>query len=118
MPGCQCFFFFPSLYEGFGLPVLDALACGLPVVVSSSSSLPEVGGEHAIYCEPLDVADMVRALNQAWDRRDPNDPRRFAAVRHARNFRWEKLRTSICKALRKRFFLTLANKLQKNTSHA
>lgn len=83
-------FFFPSLYEGFGLPVLDALACGLSVVASSSSSLPEVGGEHVIYCEPLDVADMVRALNQAWDRRDPNDPRRFAAVRHARNFRWEK----------------------------
>ena len=83
-------FFFPSLYEGFGLPVLDALACGLPVVASATSSIPEVGGEHAIYCDPKNVTDMAYALNQAWNRRDPNDHRRIAAVQHARSFRWEK----------------------------
>lgn len=83
-------FFFPSLYEGFGLPVLDALACGVPVVASSVSSILEVGGEYPIYCNPLDISDMARALNHAWERRDPNDPRRIAAVEYARSFRWEK----------------------------
>ena len=51
---------FPSLYEGFGLPVLEAMACGTPVVTSSTSSLPEVGGDAALYANPLD-ADELRA---------------------------------------------------------
>jgi len=83
-------FFFPSLYEGFGLPVLDALACGVPVAASGTSSIPEVGGEHVIYCDPTDIADMAHALGEAWKQRDPNAPRRTAAVTHARSFRWEK----------------------------
>jgi glycosyltransferase involved in cell wall biosynthesis len=82
-------FFFPSLYEGFGLPVLDALACGLPVVASGNSSIPEVAGEHATYCDPHDVVDMVHCLEAAWSReRDPRSARRIAAVAHARTFRW------------------------------
>ena len=64
-------FFFPSFYEGFGLPVLDALASGLPVVASHTSSIPEVAGEHAIYCNPQDVEDMAEKLALAWMRRDP-----------------------------------------------
>jgi glycosyltransferase involved in cell wall biosynthesis len=83
-------FFFPSLYEGFGLPVLDALACGVPVVASRTSSIPEVGGDHAIYCDPTDISSMSRALDQAWQQRDPNGQTRIAAVAHARSFRWEK----------------------------
>jgi glycosyltransferase involved in cell wall biosynthesis len=82
-------FFFPSLYEGFGLPVLDALACGLPVVAGATSSIPEVCGEHAIYCDPTDTGDMARALTEAWKQRNPIAPRRSAAVAHARTFRWE-----------------------------
>jgi glycosyltransferase involved in cell wall biosynthesis len=56
----------PSLYEGFGLPVLEAMACGAPVVCSNSSSLPEVGGDAARYFEPTDVAAMVDAIQTVW----------------------------------------------------
>jgi glycosyltransferase involved in cell wall biosynthesis len=82
-------FFFPSVYEGFGLPVLDALACGVPVVASNTSSIPEVGGEYACYCDPASVPDMARALDREWQQRDPRGPSRQAAIAHARSFRWE-----------------------------
>ena len=57
-------FVFPSLYEGFGLPVLEAMACGTPVVCSDVSSLPEVAGDAALYVDPLDAEGMAQALYQ------------------------------------------------------
>jgi glycosyltransferase involved in cell wall biosynthesis len=56
----------PSLYEGFGLPVLEAMACGTPVVCSRISSLPEMGGDAARYFDPTDVEDMARAIGAVW----------------------------------------------------
>lgn len=53
---------FPSLYEGFGLPPLEAMAAGCPPVVSNAGSLPEVCGDAALYCDPLDVDDIARQL--------------------------------------------------------
>ena len=55
-------FVFPSLYEGFGLPPLEAMACGTPVVTSNSSSLPEVVGEAAIIVNPENVFDIARGI--------------------------------------------------------
>ncbi len=53
---------FPSTYEGFGMPVAEALACGAPVVMSNRAALPEVGGELGIMCEPFDVASLAQAV--------------------------------------------------------
>ena len=55
-------FVYPSLYEGFGLPVLEAFACGCPVITSNVSSLPEVGGNAAIYVNPLNVDDIAEKI--------------------------------------------------------
>lgn len=57
-------FVFPSLYEGFGLPPLEAMACGCPVIVSNTASLPEVCGERAIYCDPYDEKDIAEKILQ------------------------------------------------------
>ncbi len=53
---------FPSLYEGFGLPVLESMACATPVICSNNSSLPEVGGEAAIYIDPFNNQSILDAL--------------------------------------------------------
>ena len=60
-------FVLPSLYEGFGLPVLEALACGTPVICSNTSSLPEVGGNVAKYFDPQDASSIARALENSID---------------------------------------------------
>ena len=58
-------FAYPSFYEGFGLPVLEAMACGTPIITSNVSSLPEVAGRHAIYFNPSDTRQMSHAMYQA-----------------------------------------------------
>jgi len=55
-------FVFPSLYEGFGLPVLEAFSCGCPAILNNSSSLPEIGGDGAIYFEPCDRESIICAV--------------------------------------------------------
>ncbi|MFL6231345.1 MAG: glycosyltransferase family 4 protein [Pyrinomonadaceae bacterium] len=81
--------FFPSLYEGFGLPILEGLACGLPVAASNTSSLPEVGGEFATYFDPKDTSDMADALYRALQ--EPTDyESRLRRYEYARQFSWRK----------------------------
>jgi glycosyltransferase involved in cell wall biosynthesis len=58
---------FPSLYEGFGLPPLEAMACGCPVAVARATSLPEVCGEAAEYFDPMSAQDMAAAIGRALD---------------------------------------------------
>ena len=55
---------FPSLYEGFGLPVLEAMSCGCPVLTANVSSLPEVAGHAALLVDPLDVKEIARGLGE------------------------------------------------------
>ena len=81
-------FAYPSLYEGFGLPLLEAMACGTPVVASARSSLPEVAGDAALLADPEDVDDFTAQLLRVL--RDPALRRRLidAGRRRARHFSW------------------------------
>jgi len=84
-------FFFPSLYEGFGLPVLEAMASGAPVVTSKVSSLPEVGGEYAYYCDPYDIENMAQTLLKTLTEYNSFNQRiRKERISFARSFTWDK----------------------------
>lgn len=76
-----------SLYEGFGFPVLESLACGTPVVASETSSLPEVGGRVAGYVDPYDPTDIARGLTEALQRR--SEQSRQDRISWAKGFSWE-----------------------------
>lgn len=80
-------FVLPSLYEGFGLPVLEALACGTPVACSDTSSLPEVGGNVAKYFNPKDPASIAKTLDESLDIKGTNAEEIKTWVK---NFSWEK----------------------------
>ena len=84
--GATCFVF-PSLYEGFGLPILEAMKCGCPVVTSNVSSMPEVAGEAGILVDPLNVKSIAEGINQAIKNRQELIKKGFAQVK---KFSWEK----------------------------
>ena len=89
--GARCVLY-PSLYEGFGLPVLEAMACGTPVVTSRGTSTEEVAGGAAILVDPLDVASLVDGIEQALARRDALIPLGLA---RAREFSWKAAADSV-----------------------
>ena len=83
-------FVLPSLAEGFGLPVLEAMLRGTPVACSCASALPEVAGEAALYFDPLDTDAISRALEQLLDDEATRSRLREAGWKQARRFSWER----------------------------
>ena len=84
--GCAAFAY-PSLYEGFGLPVLEAMSAGAPVITSNVSSLPEVAGDAAVLVDPLDTDAIAAAIRRVLE--DPGDLR-DRGRRRAAEFSWER----------------------------
>jgi glycosyltransferase involved in cell wall biosynthesis len=89
LSGAQAFVL-PSLYEGFGLPVLEAMACATPVICSKVSSLPEVAGDAAIWIDPRDTAQLVQALGRVLEDADLRRDMAAKGLRQVSHFSWEK----------------------------
>lgn len=81
---------FPSLWEGFGFPVLEAIACGTPVITSNLSSLPEVAGDAAIFINPYNVAEITAAMKTLADDSQTRSQLRRRGLARATQFSWEK----------------------------
>jgi glycosyltransferase involved in cell wall biosynthesis len=83
-------FLFPSLYEGFGMPVLEAMACGAPVLTSSSSSLPEVAGDAALLVDPRDTGAIAAAIGRLATDAGLRAALRERGLARAAQFSWER----------------------------
>ena len=81
---------FPSLWEGFGLPVLEAMACGTPVITSNLSSLPEVAGDAAILIDPYNVAEITDAMQAIANDTGLRSHLSQLGLQRAKKFSWEK----------------------------
>ena len=81
---------FPSVYEGFGLPVVEAMACGTPVIASNSSSIPEAVGEAGLLFAPDDVETLTNQMTAVLSNNDLRDTLRQQGLAHAQTFSWER----------------------------
>lgn len=83
-------FVYPSFYEGFGLPPLEAMQCGIPVVTSNTSSLPEVVGDAGIMIDPVDEAGLCHAMYRLYREEDLRQDLSTRAIERARQFSWKR----------------------------
>jgi glycosyltransferase involved in cell wall biosynthesis len=90
---------FPSLYEGFGFPVLEAQACGTAVICANTSSLPEIAGEGALLVDPLDQDAISGALQQVADDKALRERLVVSGYENVRRFSWQKAAAGVLEAL-------------------
>ena len=83
-------FVFPALYEGFGLPPLEAMACGCPVIVSNVASLPEVCGDAAYYVDPYNIESIAEGMQKVLADESLQQSMREKGLKRAKLFSWEK----------------------------
>ena len=87
--GARCFVY-PSLYEGFGLPPLEAMQCGTPVITANTSSLPEVVGDAGLMVDPLDVDAFAAAMLARWQDEAAREAARARGLARAARFSWSR----------------------------
>jgi len=87
---------FASLYEGFGLPVLEAMACGCPVITSEVTSIPEVGGNSVLYVDPYDVESIIWGMNRILSSKELTTNLRHRGLARAKLFGWDRTVQNIC----------------------
>ena len=85
--GCEIFIY-PSLYEGFGLPPLEAMSCGIPVITSNTTSIPEVVSDGGILIDPFDENSLTKSMITLLTDEKLNVQLRFKALNRAKNFSW------------------------------
>jgi len=98
-------FFYPSKYEGFGLPPLEAMACGSPVITSNTSALPEICGSAALYCNPEDPFDIAQKIQMVMGNKALQSSLAEKGRMHSSNFKWQKTAEQIWKNLSQTFHL-------------
>jgi glycosyltransferase involved in cell wall biosynthesis len=99
LAGAQCFCF-PSLYEGFGMPPLEAMACGTPVLTSNAASLPEVVGDAALTVDPCSVDDMAEAMERICFDTALREELRKKGLERVKQFDWGRLADSLYEVYR------------------
>ncbi len=92
---------YASLYEGFGIPMLDAFACGLPVITSNVSSMPEIGGDGAVYVDPLKVEDIKSKLKLVMEDQNLRDEMISKGFKRVKEFSWEQCANQTVEVYRK-----------------
>src|SRR5262249_13712666 len=94
-------FVYPSLYEGFGLPTLEAMTCGAPVVAADCTSLPEILGHAALLVDPRDVGEFAEAILALVKHPERRRELSQAGRRHAQRFTWEATARATLEAYRR-----------------
>ncbi|WP_263834081.1 glycosyltransferase family 4 protein [Sulfurospirillum oryzae] len=94
-------FIFPSYHESFGFPVLEAMACGTSVVCSGTSSLPEVGGDAVVYCDPYDINDIKNKIESVLNDENMQQEMIKKGLERAKMFTWDKSAKEYLEVLKK-----------------
>jgi glycosyltransferase involved in cell wall biosynthesis len=92
-------FIYPSFYEGFGLPPLEAMACGCPVIVSDAASLPEVCGDAALYCDPYSPKDIADKISLMLNDRSLREQLMQKGLERSKLFTWKKCAKEVLKII-------------------